>query len=259
MTLRLDQRLAEFSRQKPEAIALEWSAPEGHSRTRPHPRKGTTTYAQLETLIDRVANRLHQRFPAGSVVILRWPNSLAFVVSFLAILRAGLKAFPISPQLGREELRAAAGRTGAAALIGEPEHRTVLNGLALDLLDANLLMSGSAAMPRPMPKPAPADPEPGLLLQSSGTTGTPKIVFRDRPSLDAMAENVCAAAGLTGQDRVLGVAQLSHSFGIENVMLGPLWAGGAIHLFPSAEARALPDAMAAHQITVLPAVPFLLR
>ena len=96
----------------------------------------------------------------------------------------------------------------------------------------------------------------GLILRSSGTTGLPKLVHRDGPSLDAVASNTATALGLDHSDRVLAAIPLSHSYGIENGLLAPLWAGATIEI-----CEGFDPAVVLRQwrkgVTVVPGVPFM--
>jgi acyl-CoA synthetase (AMP-forming)/AMP-acid ligase II len=102
----------------------------------------------------------------------------------------------------------------------------------------------------------PELPGPALLLQSSGTTGAPKMAIRSGASLDAVAWAGADVQGLTPADRVLACIPLSHSYGMENGMLSPVFAGCSVWLTEGFDADEV-----AHQwhagVTVFPGVPFM--
>ena len=97
-----------------------------------------------------------------------------------------------------------------------------------------------------------------VLLASSGTTGRPKLIRRERDGLDAMAASMANAIALTPADRVLAAVPLSHSYGLEHGLLAPLWAGCTTIVCDGLD---LPAVSAAWQsgATVLPAVPSMLE
>ena len=99
---------------------------------------------------------------------------------------------------------------------------------------------------------------PAVLLASSGTTGRPKLVRRERDSLDAVAAAMADAMTLTPADRVLAAVPLSHSYGLEHGLLAPLWAGCTTVVCDGLD---LPAVSAAWHggATVLPAVPSMLE
>ncbi len=92
-----------------------------------------------------------------------------------------------------------------------------------------------------------------LLLQSSGTTGEPKILRRSGESLNAVAPAMVEAIGFRPDDRVLMTVPLTHSYGLEHGLLAPVWAGSAVHLSGLMQISAiLPELRNA---TILPGVP----
>jgi acyl-CoA synthetase (AMP-forming)/AMP-acid ligase II len=107
---------------------------------------------------------------------------------------------------------------------------------------------------RPLAEAAPAD-GPALPLQSSGTTGLPKIVRRDAMSLDAVSANMVNAIGLTSSDRTLSCVPLCHSYGLEHGLLAPLFAGACVHLMQGFDLAAVRRELHDSGITAFPGVP----
>jgi long-chain acyl-CoA synthetase len=96
-----------------------------------------------------------------------------------------------------------------------------------------------------------------MLLQSSGTTGLPKIVRREAAALDAVAENMVHAIGFTPQDVVLAPLPLCHSYGVEHGLLAPLWAGSCVRFTHAFDPPVVLDQLRTGGITLFPAVPFM--
>jgi acyl-coenzyme A synthetase/AMP-(fatty) acid ligase len=103
----------------------------------------------------------------------------------------------------------------------------------------------------------PARDAGGMLLASSGTTGVPKIVRRDAPSLDAVAHNMVEAIGFRSNDRVLAAVPLTHSYGVEHGLLAPLWAGCTVHLVDGMDWPIVSRAVG--EVTIFPAVPSMIE
>jgi acyl-coenzyme A synthetase/AMP-(fatty) acid ligase len=155
---------------------------------------------------------------------------------FLGILAAGCNVFPMSTEAASSEVLSAADASRAAAIAAaDGSIETV--GQATPATD--LVLQGS----------------PGLLLQSSGTTGKPKIVFRSAKSLDAVCSNMASAVGFLADDRVLATVPLCHSYGLEHGLLAPMWAGSSVHLVQGLDLHLIVQTMTTHQITLLPGVP----
>ncbi|HEX8324547.1 MAG TPA: AMP-binding protein [Tepidisphaeraceae bacterium] len=132
------------------------------------------------------------------------------------------------------------------------------------------LLHGHAVLPADVTVPPPelarlkelADGDdatgPAVLLASSGTTGQPKLIRRERAALDAVARAMSDSVGFGPADRVLAAVPLAHSYGLEHGLLSPLWAGSTVLLCDGLD---LPPVAAAwrHGATIFPAVPSMLE
>lgn len=249
--MRLLSRLEVHARERPAAPALRISQGSRDARI--------VTYRELHDRVTRVAALL-QSHGDGAVVAISLQSSPEFASAYLAALSAGQIVHPIPHNASGPELRAFLERTGAAALVGDAEACAHATGTSVDIISPQT--SGTTGAKR---KEVDGD-KPGLYLPSSGTTGLPKIAVRSRKSLDAVAANVALAAGLTPDDSVLAGVPMSHSYGMENGLLGPIWAGSCIHIVehgaagPGAklDVGELVDELGMGGITVLPGVPFMI-
>ena len=238
MTSRLLQRLARHARFTPDAPAVHDAA-----------RGSTPTWRELAAAAATTAALLSREISRGDVVLLALPNGFDFVASFLATLAAGGRVFPVAPESTAAELAAAAERSGAVAAVGE--------AASLAPLGPRLkrLRPGEGAAPGRL---VCRDTRgAGLLLQSSGTTGLPKIVFRSAESLDAVAEATCESVGFGHDDRVLMCLPLCHSYGVEHGLLAPVYAGSCVHLGDGFDLNAARAQLADAGVTIFPGVPFM--
>jgi acyl-CoA synthetase (AMP-forming)/AMP-acid ligase II len=240
MTLRLLQRLWDHARDQPDRCALldlemrdRWS------------------WRQLLAATQFVSGKLLADLTPGKVVLLCAENEPAFIAAFLGILQAGLKAYCVSPAAAAAELTAAAEEANAAAVIGSQR--------SVAILGANRPALQLSAIRRDLPfsQQKPADStHAALLLQSSGTTGTPRIVRRSAASLDAISETMCTTIGFSRADCVLAAAPLCHSYGLEHGLLAPIWAGSRVHLCRRFDVAAALGELR-REVTILPGVPFM--
>jgi acyl-coenzyme A synthetase/AMP-(fatty) acid ligase len=97
--------------------------------------------------------------------------------------------------------------------------------------------------------------ESGLLLQSSGTTGLPKIVCRPVATVDASARQIVESVGLQESDHVLMCVPISHSYGLEHGLLATIASGAATHLTPGFDVGVIGRELVQSSISILPAVP----
>jgi acyl-CoA synthetase (AMP-forming)/AMP-acid ligase II len=145
--------------------------------------RGTYTYAELDSIMDRVSTAL-QRDGVGqrqSVAIIA-SASIEYAAIFLGTLRAGCVATPLAPSSTPEALAAMLADCGAPIVFVDGENQAAIASqpvaakqIRLDIgeLEAWLAPVGSK------PKPVEIKPEDGFnIIYSSGTTGTPKGIVQ---------------------------------------------------------------------------------
>lgn len=217
--MQLLERIARHAADTPDRIAVREVA-----------SNRAVNYAELQQQVAELAKTLQSRLPAGSVVMLRSPNTAGFHVGFIATLAAGMTVFPIPCTITEVELEAIAGKSNAAAIITH---------------DKIVPIKTSRTEVQP----------PALLLQSSGTTGLPKIVRRESASIDAVAAQMVKAIGVESSDEVFSCVPLCHSYGLEHGLLVPLWAGATIHIGHGFDLDQTRRELSQSKITVFPSVP----
>jgi len=219
-------------------------------------------WASLRQGVHGLGRRLMRDGAAGNVVMICLPNRPEFTTAFLAALRCGMRVFPVSPSLTPAELAAAVTESSARLAVVTPEAQAALRGLRVGIIPVDEVSALFADHAAGSADPTSGGLDPGmasaggLLLQSSGTTGLPKIVFRNARSLDAVAEAMATAIGFAADDRVLACVPLCHSYGVEHGLLAPLWAGSQVRLCQGFD---LPTVMAELDAgaTLFPGVPFI--
>lgn len=215
---------------------------------------GTLTYRAYAQAVAHVAQRLDQRTPDRAVVIVQLANQLAYPVVYLAALAAGRTVFPLHPALTPHEVEQAAAKTHAALIITEQTLAPDFTTLKPDII--RQWMSDALSLNDAVPQPTT---QPGaMLLQSSGTTGLPKIVHRSAASIDAVARNVAQAVGLCKDDHVLSAIPLCHSYGIENGVVAPLLAGCCVYACPGFDPHIISQLWSTRDRVVVPAVPIMI-
>jgi acyl-CoA synthetase (AMP-forming)/AMP-acid ligase II len=209
---------------------------------------GALTYGELGGAVASLASLLQRHLPPGAVVVLSCGNRLEYPIAFLGILAAGCAAFPISPDAADAEILRAAGQANALGVIGDERAIGLLGASTRIAIPIAGVRSNTGGVLQP-------SPSGDLLLQSSGTTATPKIVRRTGKSLDSVASAMVDAIGFTTGDRVLMTVPLTHSYGLEHGLLAPVWAGSCVHLCGLLPLSELCSEMRDAEITVLPGVP----
>jgi long-chain acyl-CoA synthetase len=222
-------------------------------------------YSELHEQVDRLAGALAARgLTDGAPVALVLPNVPAFVVAFLAILRAGAVVVPLNPHFKEAELEFHFAECGVKAVVtdeaGEPGCRSVAERLDAPpelLLDLDSLEGG------PVPA-SPAADDDAVFQYSSGSTGRPKRVPRTHRHLRAEADGYAATLGLTAGDSIFCTIALFHTYGMGCCLLAAARSGATLVLFDNPNPFLLQRARALEQIeresvTVFPGVPFTFR
>jgi acyl-CoA synthetase (AMP-forming)/AMP-acid ligase II len=240
--MELLDRLIRHAKRTPDAPAVVDAA-----------RGSAVSWAELTRAVGATAATLAREVTPGDVVLLVCPNDARFTAAFLAVLAAGGRVFPVLPESTATELAAAAQRSGAVAVMGPAAVLASLNvrgGLPLPEIENGGESCGIRLIARDAR-------QAGLLLQSSGTTGLPKIVFRDAASLDTVAAAMVEAIGFGPADRVLTCLPLCHSYGVEHGLLAPVYAGSAVHLCEGFDLNLVRAQLTDAGVTILPGVPFM--
>ena len=161
--------------------------------------------------------------PVGYAMV----NGIDTATVILGLLHGGYLATAINLVAGRQTIEYVLGHSGAKLVFCHPHTRDLLGAeppcAILVAGDANPVDAGQAQNSAP---PAPGDP--GLLMYTSGTTGTPKGVILTHRNLIAGGTNTAIAHELTPQDRGFCVLPLYHINGLCVTLLGALVSGSSL-------------------------------
>jgi acyl-CoA synthetase (AMP-forming)/AMP-acid ligase II len=226
------------------------------------------TYCELDERATRLARALvGLGLAPGERVAVVQENRIEYVETVIAIARAGGALVPLLGALTGAEhafmVRDAEARfvvaLGADAIPrakeAAGEHATVLALAASE--EAGDLASLAAAESA---GPLAIDRLPGSLAQilyTSGTTGHPKGVTHSYASVAAAMGAWATAFGVGSEDRLLGQLALSHFGGRA---MDTCWVAGAtLVILPGPDPKAMLGAVAEHRVTMILAIPTLLR
>jgi acyl-CoA synthetase (AMP-forming)/AMP-acid ligase II len=217
------------------------------------------TWAQCHERMRSVAAGLVSRgVRPGEVVAIRKRNSADHVVILLAVAAAGAVAYEVPPDASTAQVAECVERTGAVALFSDAQasqaEMRALSGPAIAAL-AGREVAGDPRAPLPG-----SDPDAvALLLGTSGTTGTPKIVMRTANASLAMARNVTSRTHVGADDIILVGAPLAGGIGYFNGVCTMAEHGCTLLLPPSYAPDSLFAMFARHRVTALPTVPTIMR
>ncbi len=238
-----------------------------------HARTGRfVTFGDLRRTTTRWAGLLDDLgIGAGETVGIAVADAVDFSMVFLGVVAAGRVAAPLDPAAPDAELAAVCGRVRPAVVLSD---RTGPAGLATDWI---VLRSGSFDLPdaeRPDGAPGwaptlgtpstsgmsatlrPADG--GLVLSTSGTTGTPKLIRLTDRQLLHTARAIARHHRLSATDRGFNSLPLFHINAEVVGLLASLVAGATVVLDDRFHRTAFWADMARHRVTWINAVPAIL-
>ncbi|MFD0279217.1 amino acid adenylation domain-containing protein [Kitasatospora sp. NPDC127111] len=213
------------------------------------------SYAELDRRSDALARRLRELGvgPENRVAICVEP-SVRLVTGILGILKSGGAYVPLDPRHPADRLAYTLADSGAAALVADPEHAELADGVPVLAVDQPVTGEPLA--------PAPLGPDHlAYVIYTSGTTGRPKGALLTHANVLRLFEAAVADVPFGPDD----VWSLYHSaafdFSVWEIW-GALLHGGRIAVVPQ-EARRNPAAchalVRAEGVTVLSQTPTAFR
>lgn len=192
----------------------------------------TLTYAALDERSNAVAHALVDRgVTPGDRVAMMMSNRVEYVVTDLAIIKAGAVKVPLNDMLTPEEFEYMLSDSGATTVIAGPDFTDTLADLRASLPDVERYIGIDRGQVLPEdftqfatlvadgePGTAPAvdiDPsDPVAHYYTGGTTGKPKGVVHSHRNMSMNTYAHSVELGITGDDRLLLMTPLPHSAGL---------------------------------------------
>jgi 2-furoate---CoA ligase len=212
------------------ATAMRWTA-ERYPHRRAVGGPVPLTYAEWDSRTDALAQALIARGATpGSRVVLMLQGGEPLASLHLAAQKAAVTSVPLSTRFGLEEIAYCIGDCFPALVVVDDTMAASVSDAVATVADAppvvhvDELTAGATAASSQLP-PAPSETDIGLMLYTSGTTGTPKGVPRSH-----RAEHSAAVAHLiqTGQPTgavSLGTMPLFHTMGVRSLLASIVGAG----------------------------------
>lgn len=236
------------------------------------------TYAELDTLANRLANALRQQgIKRGDRVALYLSNSVEAVIGIFGVLKADATFVALNRTTKADKVAAILNNCQAALLLTDA--RAMSQGLGDRLLrevtsiqaiivcgdraashanghgrclDFNALQASTSSE---RPPTANVDPDLACLIYTSGTTGESKGVMSDHSNIVFVTRSIVTYLKNCDQDIILSVLPLAFSYGLYQLM-ATFCSGGTLVL---EESFAFPDLvlekMAAEHVTGFAGVP----
>lgn len=220
------------------------------------------TYSELASLVRAGIHRLRGAgVGAGDSVAILAPNSPGYVVELLAVIGVGARAVLLNPlDTVAEHVRVVAG-TGTRMMVAAAELRDTADEVSsrigpvpvTTLSEHGGELTTVGAMTDLDHLPGPDDV--AAILQSSGSTGSPKRVLLSHRNLNAVVVQTSRGLPLAVGERVLALPPFHHAFGLMMVLASSLAQGATLVTMPRFEPEQFLAAVEKHRISRLYIVP----
>ena len=209
----------------------------------------TVGYRTLIDEVERVAGLLSAAGATpGTPVSIVLGNTLEYLVTFLAVTRAGGIAAPLNPAYTADEFRFFMEDCGSRLAVLSPDAgaaRKAADGLGIPVLEATSTAAGAVRVARggtdiaaSRDPVAPSSDDVALFLHTSGTTSRPKGVPLTHGNLLASLKNIRGTYKLTPDDVSMIIMPLFHVHGLLGAALSTLSSGGTVVVPPRFSASA---------------------
>jgi long-chain acyl-CoA synthetase len=239
-------------------------------------RYETWTFAGFRRDCNRLSSVLGRHgLGKGQCAAVIGENSPEWVIAYHAILLTGACTVPIDPGIPAEEIETIVSVTGTEIVFCSPLYEGIFRSIGRKRASLKKIVSFGD-------KPAedceryrqfidqgderhdafsgdfhPDDPM--VIIFTSGTTGAPKGVVLAQRNFTPVANYAIPRMKLGAGDTVLAVLPLHHVFGFAAGVSGPLCGGMAVVFVPAISAPLILEALRDKGITMLPAVPKMVR
>jgi long-chain acyl-CoA synthetase len=227
----------------------------------------TYSYGELNGRVNRLANALKSLgVTKGDRVGLFLPNIPAFPMAYFAAEKLGAIAVSINVMSKKREINYIAGDSGCKVLFTTSELRSEVPVEELPALEKIVIAEGEAANDLDMEtlisegsgdlRSLEMDPDdPAAILYTSGTTGFPKGATLTHRNVLSNSTSAGNHSLVTSADRMQLFLPLFHCFGQNYIMNAAFNKCATLVLHRRFEPEPVLDAVVAHRVTMLFAVP----
>jgi len=254
----IGEMFARGARRSPDKLALV------------HGDERLTYAALLARCQDRAAGFAAVGLRPGERVLMQLPNTVEFVVSYLALTMIGVIPVMALRAHRHAEVRHFLRASGATAylipdVVGGFDFRVMASQMQAEfpalkhVLVAGEPAAGQLAMgnlpdaPPPVARPKPADV--ATMLLSGGTTSLSKLIPRTHDDYVLNARACGAASGFSDRTVFMAILPLGHNYNLASPgMLGAFYFGGTVVLASAAKVEEVFSLVQRERVTVIAAV-----
>jgi long-chain acyl-CoA synthetase len=248
ITMNLYTILLESAQRHQNLTALQWE-------------DGQLSYQELLQRVNIIGNALRQKTGGKRQhVALLAPNSPTFIFGFWGILGSGNIAVPLNPLLKPEEMVQLVNHGETFLFLYDPHLREAaqqvkeMAGIEIEILSIPEILQAQSLNPQPLQPQDSAD-DVSMILYTSGTTGNPKGVMLTHKNFYSNYQSYTEIFRFTPEDTFPCFLPLFHSYAMTGILLGALFSGARIILFPQFIPQKVLDTLTREPNVILIAVP----
>ncbi|KAL7934147.1 hypothetical protein V8C35DRAFT_327127 [Trichoderma chlorosporum] len=194
---------------------------------------GSLTYKELDLAVNKLANFLivHHGVKIGDIIHVCFEKSIWYVVSVLAINKAGAAWVPMDPAHPFQRLQQVTGQTGAKLALTSSIHADLCSKLLGAVIEVSLALykqlDSDENIHDVKPTVGVAPNDVAYVLFTSGSTGVPKGIIMEHASLCTSQRDIAKRLGLTSSVRMLQFSSFVFDVSVGEIMLS-LMHGGCV-------------------------------
>ncbi len=228
------------------------------------------SYKEFQEKVDRLASALSEQFDImqGDRIAFVMGNHWRWLLTFMAIARAGAISVPLNNRLQGPELAYQINNTQACLLILDQEFQVRIDSVREDLKTVNhFIVNGSVTFdgmisfekietfPHRAIRIDSSENDVACILFTSGTTGLPKGAMLTHRNMISIAMAVIDILQYNEHDRMLFFIPIFHVTGLVGMFLPMMIAGGANVILPDFDRHSIPKIIEEEKITATMGVP----
>ena len=218
------------------------------------------TFAELSDEVNRLAAVMKEKVKGDTVGILLL-NSQKYIVTMLALWKAGKTAVPLNYLLPPAELSFIIKDSGMSGLVSSQFFGQALSAINPLFGERGVVLMADDPSFLPESNESVCDEyrDPALYLYTSGTTGRPKGVILTNDNLVANVESCQRAGEFDHRDSFLCLLPFFHTYAITGTFLLPLFNGSKMVLLDRFQPMKVLGLIQEHKISVFLAIPSMYR
>jgi long-chain acyl-CoA synthetase len=185
----------------------------------------------------------------GDVVSLLLPNSVEYVIAYLACWHLGALAGPVNGLLKSQEIEYVVSNSEAKLMLVNSEYLAAVEAIEIQRVVFDSESEVSHGLNGQNTDETLEQEDEAIIIYTSGTTGKPKGCLLTHGNIIANARQISTWLGFTEKDCLLTMMPLFHMNAVSVTTMSALYAGGSTVVSPKFSASRFWQIISDYQIT----------